>query len=135
MHSRLHDTILAPSRFANTAGGIDIKGLCQIFGIDQATLSRATGASRQTVSNYFGERRFIHLRNEEQREFFGQLERLYSMLSVLTDAERRRAEIREWFHSPNKSLRMRRPVDVVEEGRIDLLVRKVRDILEAAQGA
>jgi hypothetical protein len=72
-------------------------------------LMKTLGASRQAIHHYFnGPERLIATRDRRQREFWKKLDQVFTLLLALTDKKDRPRAIREWLHSPNKALEMRR---------------------------
>jgi uncharacterized protein (DUF2384 family) len=132
---RLKGTSLRPSGLNDAAGPIDITTLSRQLDLEPGMLAKALGVSRETVRRYF-ERpmRPIRTRDARQRERFAKLNTVFSLLLASTHNKRRPHAIREWFHSPNKSLEMRRPVDLVYSGDFDTLIKRLTDALDAAQG-
>ena len=135
MHPTLEKSLLVPSRFSDERGRVDVAGLAEEIGLDQATLVKTLGTSRQTLANQFGKAgRFTALRNREQREFWIKLDRMLTLLQALTDGERSREEIRRWFRSPNRALAMERPIDLVQRRELERLIQLLMDVLNAGQG-
>lgn len=135
MNLALKETMLPASGLSDATGAVNIKTLSRELDLEPAMLAKALGVSRQTVHHYFqGPARLIRTRDPRQRELWGKLDYVFTLLLALTDKRDRPLAIRQWFHSPNKSLGMRRPVDLVYSGDVDTLVKKLMDVLNAAQG-
>jgi len=135
MHRALERTIMPASPFVDPDGSVDVKGFCDELEIDQATLARALGVSRQSVSQQLKRgRRFVKPRSKKARRFWHKLDRMYTLLLALTDADNPGEEIRQWFRSPNRALGMDRPVDLFRRGELDQLIKMLDDVLEAAHG-
>ena len=134
MHPALERELLPASDFRDEKGGVDVKGLCELMDLDGAALSKVLDASRQSVSQYFKKRGHVQLRDEKQRMFLAKLDHVCTLLKALTDPTRTKKEIRAWFRSPNRALRMERPIDLVMRRDLDPLVRVLMDVLNAAHG-
>jgi uncharacterized protein (DUF2384 family) len=135
MKSALQNTMLPHSPYIASDGGINIKGIAKALNMDQSTVVSATGASRQVVSQHFNTRkRSIKLRDKNSIEFWVKLNQMYTLLLGLTDSENSKAEIRTWFNSPNLALDMERPIDLVRQRKLDHIIKKLMDILNAAHG-
>ncbi len=134
MNPMLEQQLLPPSEFRDARGAFDVKGLSRALDLDGAALAKALGASRQSVSKYLSAGRHVQLRDDEQRQFLGKLDRMLTLLRALTDPAKSAEEIRAWLQSPNKALGTERPIDLIQRGQIDPIIRKLMDVLTAAQG-
>lgn len=135
MNPALKETMLPASGLSDATGAVNIKALSRELDLEPPMLMKALGASRQTIHHYFdGPARLIRTRDPKQREFWMKLDYVFTLLLALTDKRDRPRAIREWLHSPNKALEMRRPVDLVYSGDLDTLIKKLMDVLNAAQG-
>ena len=135
MHSVLEHTMVRPSRFTDEGGRVDIPGLAQEVGLDQATLAATLGSSRQSISHHFRTTgRFRASRNKERRKFWLKLDHVLTLLQALTDRDQPREEIRRWFWSPNRALDLARPIDLVKRRELDRLIRMLMDVLNASHG-
>jgi len=123
------------SPFTRPSGEINVQGLCSVLQIDRAELPKAIGVTRQTVSNYFTrDVGYIKLRRHEARDFFTKLNQVYVLINTVMDEDATNESIVEWFHAPNRALRMKSPRDLVYEKKLDVLIKKLMDVLNAAQG-
>ncbi len=123
------------SGYKRPGGEINVKGLCTTLRVETAALPRAIGISRQTVSNYFKPNAsYLKLRHQATREFFFKLNHVYVLIKALMDEDTPDERIVEWFHSPNRALEMKSPKDLVYENKLDVLIKKLMDVLTAAQG-
>ena len=134
MHPALERELLPASDFRDEKGGVDVRGLFELMDLDGAALSKVLDASRQSVSQYLRKRGHVQLRDEKQRMFLVKLDHVCTLLKALTDPTRTKKEIRAWFRSPNRALRMERPIDLVMRRNLDPLVRVLTDVLNAAHG-
>jgi len=135
MKDALKETMLPISPFISSDGGMNIKGFAKVLNIDQATVVSASGTSRQLVSQHFKTRKkFIKVRNKKIYEFWKKLNQIYTLLLGLTDGENSSSEIQEWFNSPNMSLDMERPIDLVRRNEHDVIIKKLMDIINASHG-
>lgn len=135
MNPALKETMLPASGLSTATGAVNIKALSRELGLEPRMLTKALGASRQTIHHYFdGPARLISTRDAKQREFWKKLDHVFTLLLSLTDKRDRPRAIREWLHSPNRALDMKRPIDLVYSGELDTLIKKLMDVLNAAQG-
>jgi hypothetical protein len=135
MKSVLKDTMLPNSPYIALDGGINIKGIAKVLKLDQSIVVSATGASRQVVSQHFNtSKRSIKLRDKKSYEFWVKMNQMYTLLLALTEGENSKSDIREWFNSPNIALDMERPIDLVRRGKLDIIIKKLMDIINAAHG-
>lgn len=57
---------------------------------------------------------------------------VYSLIKNLTGMECSDPEIEKWLHSENVALGMDRPVDLINRGEFDVIIRKLTDIITSA---
>ena len=135
MNPILENTMLPPSPFFASDGGINVKDLAEIIKLDQKTVVSASGVSRQVASQQFNtKKKFIKIRSKKANEFWVKLNQIYSLLMALIDDENPSTKIREWFNSPNIALSMERPIDLVRKGDLDTIIKKLMDIFTSAHG-
>lgn len=121
--------------FTNPSGEIDVQGLCSVLELDRSDLPKASGLTRQTISRYFRkDTRHIKLRRHEAIDFFTKLHQVYVLIRAAMGEDVTNERIVEWFHAPNRSLGMKSPRDLVIEKKLDVLIKKLMDVLNAAQG-
>ena len=135
MDSALQNTMVAASPYLGPKGGVDIKGLCSLLQIDQSTLARALGVSRQAVSQQLRKKkRFVQPRNETTRSFWYELNQIVTLLLALTDSENSAEEIRLWLNAPNKAIDLERPIDLIKKRQLAPLKEALMDAFTAAHG-
>lgn len=135
MNPMLSNTMLPPSPFFAQDQAINVRDFAKALNLDQATVVAASGLSRQLVSQQFNARKkFVKLRNKKAFTFWLKLNQIYQLLLALTDNSNSDEEIRTWFNAPNRALGMERPIDLVSRGELDIIIKKLMDILTAAHG-
>jgi DNA-binding XRE family transcriptional regulator len=135
MNKTLEETMLPPSRFSDSAGGVKIAQLSEELALDQAMIGKTLGKSRQTISHYFQERdRYIRPTDPDVRAFWTKLDHVFTLLLALTDESKGPDEIRRWLHTRNKALQMERPVDFIYRADLDSLKTLLMDVLTGAHG-
>ena len=135
MNPILESNMIPPSPFFASDGGINVKDLAKTIELDQKTVVSASGVSRQVASQQFNtKKKFIKVRSKKAKEFWVKLNQIYSLLLALIDDEDSSTKIRDWFNSPNLSLSMERPIDLVRRGELDIIIKKLMDVFTAAHG-
>jgi len=111
----------APSREPTAAGLTYLRVVEEVTssGITQAELARAVGASVRTVQNW------ARGANPPTGARAGKLLDIRSIVDQLRDSYTNEG-IHIWLHSRNRNLDMRRPIDLLVDGRIE-------DVLEQAR--
>jgi|NGEPerStandDraft_6_1074524.scaffolds.fasta_scaffold56021_2 uncharacterized protein (DUF2384 family) len=135
MNRLLEETMLPASGLSDATGAVNIKTLSQKLDLEPAMLVETLGTNRQTVHHYMsGPARKIRTRDPRQREFWVKLDQVFTLLLALTDKHDKPASIRKWLNSPNRAMEMKKPIDLIYKGQLDTLIKKLMDVLTAAQG-
>ena len=124
-----------PQPFVDPLKGVNIPALCEALELDRTQLAKASGASKQSIAHYFKLPRYVKPRKDDLSEFIGKLLRFHALLTAAIGKEASKEDVREWMHSPNVALEFKRPVDLICEKQIGILIKKLEDILFSAQGA
>ena len=136
MNSNLMVVKKSTLSFNRPNGEINIKGLCHTLGVDKAKLPQVIGTNRQTVSYYFSkEVNFIKLRAAKIQTFFYNLNLVYELIRATMDKDVTKKQIVGWFVTPNRALEMKSPIELIYTKKIDVLIRKLKDVLYASHGA
>ncbi len=135
MEPALRDNMLPRSPYRGAKGGVDINGLCSLLEVDQTTLARTLGVSRQAVSQQLkSKQKFLRPRSPDVRKFWDELNEVVALLLALTDGSNTEEEIRLWLRSPNKALGLKRPIDLVMARDLAPLKTALMDAFTAAHG-
>jgi len=139
METVLRDKMVPPSPYRGSKGGVDINGLYGLLDVDQTTLAKALGVSRQAVSQQLGNKqrnkqRFVRPKSPDVRKFWNDLNEVVALLLALIDGNNKEEEIRLWLHSPNKALGLKRPIDLVIARNLTPLKKALMDAFTAAHG-
>ena len=135
MEAVLLDNMVPPSPYRGSKGGVDIQGLFELLAVDQSTLAKALGVSRQAVSQQLASKqRFVRPKSADVRKFWDDLNDVVALLLALTDGNNKEEEVRLWLRSPNKALGLDRPIDLVIARNLEPLKTALMDAFIAAHG-
>ncbi len=135
MELALQDAMLAASPYVGPKGGVDIKGLSALLQLDQSTLARTLGVSRQAVSQQLrAGKRYVQPRSQVARKFWYELNQVISLLVALTDESNSDEEIQSWLNAPNRALNLERPIDLIKRRELAPLREALMDAFTAAHG-
>ena len=116
------EVVAATKDLREKSGKLSADRVAKAFGVPKSQLARWLGRSRQAIGKAPDA--------ESLQAPLGYFERIARLRSALGD----QGDFRRWLHLPDRQLDGKRPIDVIEQGRMQVVADLVDDMLTGSPG-